>query len=130
LPVPLCRGCFCCCNQQGVAAADDSWQDLDHGESLSSQRHSRRRIHKVARVSEIKGREELHETLCVFGFTDSIHIFFRWDLNKDGYGWSRFVCWSIFFFFFFIVIILQDCVLTKRYKDSKDYAGVLQLGLW
>jgi hypothetical protein len=38
---------------------------LDHGESLSSQRYSRRRIHKVARVSEIKGREELHETLCV-----------------------------------------------------------------
>ncbi len=37
LPVPLCRGCFWCCNQQGVAAADDSWQDLDHGESLSSQ---------------------------------------------------------------------------------------------
>jgi len=37
LPVPLCCGCFCCCNQQGVAAADDSWQDLDHGEILSSQ---------------------------------------------------------------------------------------------
>jgi hypothetical protein len=60
-----CGSDGCCCDQQGFAAADDSWQDLDHGESLSSQRYSRRRIHKVARVSEIKGREELHETLCV-----------------------------------------------------------------
>jgi hypothetical protein len=33
------------------------------------------------------------------------------------------------FFFFFIVIILQDCVLARRYKDSKDCARVLQLGL-
>jgi len=37
LPVPLCRGCFCYYDQQGVVAADDSWQDLDHGETLSSQ---------------------------------------------------------------------------------------------